>query len=67
MGWCMSYPSRAKEQELRWAEKGPRRSGERRYETSTNMSRTRRPSQIPRSTINGGLPSNTTMSGIQLS
>lgn len=65
MGWCMSYPSRVKEQELRWAEKGPRRSGERRYETRTDMSRTRT-TQIPRSTSNGA-PPNITMSAIQSS
>ncbi|CAL9137105.1 unnamed protein product [Musa textilis] len=28
---CWRYPSRVKLQELKWAEKGPRRSGERRY------------------------------------
>ncbi|KAG6415547.1 hypothetical protein SASPL_122960 [Salvia splendens] len=28
IGWCMVYPSVMKQQELKWAERGPRRSGD---------------------------------------
>ncbi|XP_028056651.1 uncharacterized protein LOC114260680 [Camellia sinensis] len=47
-GCCMKfrYPSMVMQQELKWAEKGPRRSGERRYGSTTHstmMSRSRSP------------------------
>lgn len=43
IGWCSRYPSTVKQQELKWAEKGPRRSGERGYGPSVLMSRSRSP------------------------
>ncbi|XP_051134168.1 extra-large guanine nucleotide-binding protein 3-like [Andrographis paniculata] len=45
-GWCcMGYPSGLKQMELKWAEKGPRRSGENKYYSNNHavMSRTRSP------------------------
>ncbi|KAK3039891.1 hypothetical protein RJ639_028284, partial [Escallonia herrerae] len=38
-GGCMRYPSTVKQQELKWAEKGPRRSDENRYGRSVMVSR----------------------------
>ncbi|KAG9149395.1 hypothetical protein Leryth_003365 [Lithospermum erythrorhizon] len=35
MGCCMGYPNMVKQEELKWAEKGARRSGENRYGQST--------------------------------
>lgn len=44
VGCCMGYPSTVKQQELKWAEKGPRRTGEDRYGRSGMvMSRSRSP------------------------
>ncbi|KAJ9698890.1 hypothetical protein PVL29_007792 [Vitis rotundifolia] len=43
MGCCAGYPSMAKQQELSWAEKGPRRSSERGRNRSMMMSRSRSP------------------------
>ncbi|XP_057789673.1 uncharacterized protein LOC131006536 [Salvia miltiorrhiza] len=43
MGWCMAYPSVVKQQELKWAERGARRSGENRYQKSAVSSRSRSP------------------------
>ncbi|KAK4419809.1 hypothetical protein Salat_2393800 [Sesamum alatum] len=44
VGCCMGYSSTVKQQELKWAEKGPRRSGENRYSNMSMMaSRTRSP------------------------
>ncbi|KAI3760349.1 hypothetical protein L1987_50743 [Smallanthus sonchifolius] len=42
------YPSRVKVQELKWAEKGPRRSGENMYNRSVMMSMSRSPLGAPR-------------------
>ncbi|XP_050216196.1 uncharacterized protein LOC126667268 [Mercurialis annua] len=39
VGCCSSYASTVKQAEMRWAEKGPRRSGERAYGHSTMVSR----------------------------
>ncbi|KAK3188490.1 hypothetical protein Dsin_028051 [Dipteronia sinensis] len=51
VGCCSRYPSTVKQAELRWAEKGPRRSGERAYggssgRSSVMMSRTRSPLSV---------------------
>ncbi|KAL0458897.1 UNVERIFIED_CONTAM: hypothetical protein Slati_0516900 [Sesamum latifolium] len=43
VGCCMGYSSTVKQQELKWAEKGPRRSGENRYNHSMMASRSRSP------------------------
>ncbi|XVF05860.1 hypothetical protein REPUB_Repub05bG0209500 [Reevesia pubescens] len=43
MGCCSRYPSTVKQAELKWAEKGPRRSGERAYGRSAMTSRSRSP------------------------
>ncbi|KAJ0006902.1 hypothetical protein Pint_30610 [Pistacia integerrima] len=44
VGCCSRYPNTVKQAELKWAEKGPRRSGDRAYGRSTNMmSRSRSP------------------------
>ncbi|PSS09554.1 Extra-large guanine nucleotide-binding protein like [Actinidia chinensis var. chinensis] len=45
IGCCIRfrYPSIVAQQELKWAEKGPRKSGERRYGQSTMTSRSRSP------------------------
>ena len=43
MGCCMGYPSLVKQQELKWAEKGPRGSGENRYSRSGMVSTPRSP------------------------
>ncbi|KAJ4719233.1 extra-large guanine nucleotide-binding protein 3-like [Melia azedarach] len=45
VGCCSRYPTTVKQAELKWAEKGPRRSGERAYGggRSTVMSRSRSP------------------------
>ncbi|KZV25785.1 hypothetical protein F511_04846 [Dorcoceras hygrometricum] len=43
LGCCMGYPSLVKQQELKWAERGPRRSGENRYTHSVMVSRSRSP------------------------
>ncbi|KAI3450237.1 hypothetical protein Pfo_006902 [Paulownia fortunei] len=43
VGCCMGYPSTVKQQELKWAEKGPRRSGENKYGNSVMVSRSRSP------------------------
>ncbi|KAG8371577.1 hypothetical protein BUALT_Bualt13G0102400 [Buddleja alternifolia] len=43
VGCCMGYPSTVKQQELKWAERGPRRSGENAYGHSVMVSRTRSP------------------------
>lgn len=43
MGCCARYPSMAKQQELLWAEKGPRKSREMAGNRSTMMSRSRGP------------------------
>ncbi|KAI3461727.1 hypothetical protein Pfo_018390 [Paulownia fortunei] len=43
VGCCMGYRSTLKHQELKWAEKGPRRSGENRYGHSVVVSRSRSP------------------------
>nr|GMD18794.1 Extra-large GTP-binding protein 3 [Ipomoea batatas] len=45
MGCCMGYPSIVKQQELKWAEKGPKRSGDSRPERSGAISRSRSPAQ----------------------
>ncbi|KAK9065986.1 hypothetical protein SSX86_015388 [Deinandra increscens subsp. villosa] len=42
------YPSGVKAQELKWAEKGPRRSGENNYNRSVMMSKSRSPLGAPR-------------------
>ncbi|KAD6119925.1 hypothetical protein E3N88_11196 [Mikania micrantha] len=42
------YPSGVKTQELKWAEKGPRRSGENMYNRSVMMSQSRSPLGAPR-------------------
>ncbi|XP_075521261.1 uncharacterized protein LOC142554477 [Primulina tabacum] len=42
-GCCMGYPSLVKQQELKWAERGPPRSGENRYARSAMVSRSRSP------------------------
>ncbi|KAI3749804.1 hypothetical protein L2E82_20420 [Cichorium intybus] len=42
------YPSGVKKQELKWAEKGPRRSGQNMYNKSVMMSNTRSPLGTPR-------------------
>ncbi|KAG9441915.1 hypothetical protein H6P81_017769 [Aristolochia fimbriata] len=51
VGCCMGYPSTMKQREMRWAEMGPRRRGERRYGVSGGglMSRSRSP-VMPRTT-----------------
>ncbi|KAK2644591.1 hypothetical protein Ddye_019786 [Dipteronia dyeriana] len=51
VGCCSRYPSTVKQAELRWAEKGPRRSGERAYgggsgRSSVMMSRLRSPVSV---------------------
>ncbi|XWS29094.1 hypothetical protein CRYUN_Cryun25bG0127000 [Craigia yunnanensis] len=46
MGCCSSYPSTVKQEELKWAEKGPRRSGERTYGHSAMISRSRSPANL---------------------
>ncbi|XWS71951.1 hypothetical protein CRYUN_Cryun03dG0182700 [Craigia yunnanensis] len=46
MGCCSRYPSTVKEAELKWAEKGPRRSGERAYGHGAMMSRSRSPANL---------------------
>ncbi|XVE79891.1 hypothetical protein DITRI_Ditri14bG0093500 [Diplodiscus trichospermus] len=43
MGCFSRYPSSVKQAELKWAEKGPRRSGERTYGHSAMISRSRSP------------------------
>lgn len=45
LGCCAGYPSKVKQEELRWAEKGPRRSGERQHgvRSSGVVSRSRSP------------------------
>nr|GLL30882.1 uncharacterized protein LOC111377188 [Ipomoea trifida] len=45
MGCCMGYPSIVKQQELKWAEKGPKRSGDSRSGRSGAISRSRSPDQ----------------------
>ncbi|KAK5847014.1 uncharacterized protein LOC108480964 [Gossypium arboreum] len=54
MGCCWRYPSMVKQAELKWAEKGPRRSGERADGRSTvtlsMMSRSRSPQRTPTGT-----------------
>ncbi|KAL3850532.1 hypothetical protein ACJIZ3_012414 [Penstemon smallii] len=50
VGCCMLYPSTVKHQELKWAEKGPRRSGENRYRNSVMVSRSRSPVVTPNGT-----------------
>ncbi|KAL5974792.1 hypothetical protein ACLOJK_031463 [Asimina triloba] len=45
VGCCTGYPRTMKQQELVWAEKGPRRSGERRYGRSGMVSRSRSPAE----------------------
>lgn len=47
VGCCMGYPSTVKQQELKWAEKGPRKSGENRYGQSMMVSRSRSPIRRP--------------------
>ncbi|XP_058073278.1 uncharacterized protein LOC131222279 [Magnolia sinica] len=47
VGCCSRYPSIVKQQELKWAEKGPRKSGERRHGRSGMVSRSASP-VIPR-------------------
>ncbi|KAK0579806.1 hypothetical protein LWI29_031697 [Acer saccharum] len=51
VGCCSRYPSTVKQAELRWAEKGPRKSGERAYgggggRSSIMMSRSRNPVSV---------------------
>ncbi|XP_048227094.1 uncharacterized protein LOC8281997 [Ricinus communis] len=43
VGCCSRYPSTVKQAELKWAEKGPRRSGDRAYGHNSMMSRSRSP------------------------
>ncbi|XP_021278437.1 uncharacterized protein LOC110412243 [Herrania umbratica] len=45
MGCFSRYPSSVKEAELKWAERGPRRSGERAYGRSAMMPRSRSPTK----------------------
>lgn len=50
IGCCFSsYPKRVRQVELNWADKGPRRSGERAYNRSGVMSTSRSPISSPRS------------------
>ncbi|XP_077212661.1 uncharacterized protein LOC143847782 [Tasmannia lanceolata] len=49
-GCCARIPSRVKQQELKWAEKGPRRNGERKYGRSSMVSRSVSP-VMPRSPV----------------
>ncbi|XP_075478905.1 uncharacterized protein LOC142519758 [Primulina tabacum] len=61
IGCCMGYPSLVKQQELKWAERGPRRSGENRYTHSVMVSRSRSPATPrtpngPHSPINNHFP-----------
>lgn len=43
MGCCMGYANTVRQQELKWAEKGPRRSGENRSGRSGMVSSSRNP------------------------
>ncbi|XP_031122389.1 uncharacterized protein LOC116025320 [Ipomoea triloba] len=43
MGWCMGYPNAVRQQELKWAEKGPNRSRENRPAQSGMLSSSRSP------------------------
>ncbi|PNT08386.3 hypothetical protein POPTR_013G157100v4 [Populus trichocarpa] len=43
VGCCSGYPSAVKQAELKWAEKGPRKAGERAFGHSTMTSRSRSP------------------------
>ncbi|XP_073147969.1 uncharacterized protein [Henckelia pumila] len=54
IGCCMGYPSLVKQQELKWAERGPRRSGENRY-THSVMVNPRSPNR-PHSPTNHHFP-----------
>ncbi|XVF46115.1 hypothetical protein PTKIN_Ptkin03bG0000800 [Pterospermum kingtungense] len=57
MGCFSRYPSNVKQAELKWAEKGPRRSGERAYgQASAMMSRSRSPAN-PRTHATSTTPS----------
>ena len=47
VGCCSGYPSDVKQAELRWAEKGPRRAGERAFGNGNMTSRSRNPMSTP--------------------
>ncbi|XP_040991996.1 uncharacterized protein LOC121238953 [Juglans microcarpa x Juglans regia] len=51
VGWCWGYPSMVKPAELKWAEKGPKRSDERAYDTHGHVRSGRVMSRSPRSPI----------------
>ncbi|CAA3016183.1 Hypothetical predicted protein [Olea europaea subsp. europaea] len=59
VGCCMGYPSKVKQQELKWAEKGPRRSGENRYGAGgrSGMVSTSRSPMTPRTPTRAYSPS----------
>nr|GME16401.1 Extra-large GTP-binding protein 3 [Ipomoea batatas] len=57
MGWCMGYPNAVRQQELKWAEKGPNRSRENRPAQSTMLSSSRTRSPITRTSPHNTPPS----------
>ncbi|KAG6738163.1 hypothetical protein POTOM_059725 [Populus tomentosa] len=54
VGCCSGYPSDVKQAELRWAEKGPRRAGERAFGHGNMISRSRNPMTPPRPSNKAG-------------
>ncbi|KAJ8649803.1 hypothetical protein MRB53_002826 [Persea americana] len=59
-GCCARYPSIVKQQELRWAEKGPRKSGERQYIGRSGVASRSRSPVMPRTPTRAHSPSSPT-------
>lgn len=55
VGCCSGYPCDVKQAELRWAEKGPRRAGERAFGHGNMTSRSRNPMTPPRPSNKAGV------------